>query len=243
MRTRPIHRRTCPRPPLGIRQSILNRKLHIGGKAGPSRFHRQIPQTNAQSIEDESRPAIWSASRSNSQRASIISSALFIMVAESTVIFGPICQVGCQCPFNRDFAFQPFARPASKRSPAGRQDDPFQIAAASRLQAPEIPHCVRCRRVTESNRFSPPVASPAVPPRQAFLCSRWRPVCRIDRRPALSNRRLPRSRKPPYQYRDGWQPVQPSGPNQTSVSRGNAFPPISSRVEGSARTANRGLTC
>ncbi len=37
---------------------------------------------------------IWSADRSNSQRASMISRALFINVAESTVIFGPIAQVG-----------------------------------------------------------------------------------------------------------------------------------------------------
>ena len=38
--------------------------------------------------------AIWSAVRSNSHRASMISRALFIKVAESTVIFGPIAQVG-----------------------------------------------------------------------------------------------------------------------------------------------------
>ena len=38
--------------------------------------------------------AIWSARKSNSQRASMISRALFISVAESTVIFGPIAQVG-----------------------------------------------------------------------------------------------------------------------------------------------------
>ena len=39
--------------------------------------------------------SICSAARPNSQRASITSSALFISVAESMVIFGPICQVGC----------------------------------------------------------------------------------------------------------------------------------------------------
>ena len=32
---------------------------------------------------------------SKSQRASITSSPLFIRVAESIVIFGPMCQVGC----------------------------------------------------------------------------------------------------------------------------------------------------
>ena len=39
--------------------------------------------------------SICSGFRSNSQRASMTSSALFIRVAESIVIFGPICQVGC----------------------------------------------------------------------------------------------------------------------------------------------------
>ena len=38
--------------------------------------------------------AICSADSPNSQRASMISNALFINVAESTVIFGPIAQVG-----------------------------------------------------------------------------------------------------------------------------------------------------
>ncbi len=38
--------------------------------------------------------SIWSARNPNSQRASITSSALFISVAESTVIFGPMRQVG-----------------------------------------------------------------------------------------------------------------------------------------------------
>ena len=39
--------------------------------------------------------SIQSGSTSNSQHASMISSALFIIVAESIVIFGPIDQVGC----------------------------------------------------------------------------------------------------------------------------------------------------
>ncbi len=38
--------------------------------------------------------SIWSGAKSKSQRASMISSALFIIVAESIVIFGPMSQVG-----------------------------------------------------------------------------------------------------------------------------------------------------
>jgi len=41
------------------------------------------------------RTFILSALSSKSQRASIISSALFIMVALSMVTFLPMCQVGC----------------------------------------------------------------------------------------------------------------------------------------------------
>ena len=45
--------------------------------------------------------SIRSGGRPNSQRASITSSALFISVAESTVIFGPIRQVGWAGPLRR----------------------------------------------------------------------------------------------------------------------------------------------
>ena len=39
--------------------------------------------------------SIWSGSRSKSHLASITSSPLFIRVAESMVIFGPMDQLGC----------------------------------------------------------------------------------------------------------------------------------------------------
>ena len=64
-------------------------------RAGRSRCRRRTRPSSGRRSRDGSTTSICSGSSSNSQRASITSSALFISVAESIVIFGPICQVGC----------------------------------------------------------------------------------------------------------------------------------------------------
>ena len=59
-----------------------------------------LPSTNSTiewtTLSGWTTTSICSGSRPKSQRASMTSSALFISVAESIEIFGPICQVGCR---------------------------------------------------------------------------------------------------------------------------------------------------
>ena len=64
-------------------------------KVGPAPSRPRIPRTSESIDSGWTITSICSGGRSNSQRASITSRALFISVAESTVIFGPIRQVGC----------------------------------------------------------------------------------------------------------------------------------------------------
>ena len=87
-------------------------------RAGPAPSRRRTRRTSERSTPGERSRRSASAGRPNSQRASITSSALFISVAESTVIFGPICQVGCRSACSRRDALQ-FGR-ASCRGTARR---------------------------------------------------------------------------------------------------------------------------
>ena len=77
-----------------ILERVLDRQLHVGrAQLGD---HRAVDEFD-QRMDDRLRmdtTSICSGRRSNSQRASMISSALFIIVAESIVIFGPMSQVG-----------------------------------------------------------------------------------------------------------------------------------------------------
>ena len=72
--------------------------------------------------------------RSNSQRASMISKALFISVAESTVIFGPIAQVGWARASATVTWASCSARERAKRPAAGRKHHPPHLLPAARLQ-------------------------------------------------------------------------------------------------------------
>ena len=80
--------------------------------------------------------SICSARRPNSQRASITSRALFISVAESTVIFGPICQVGCCSASLGGDVFQFGRASAAERAAAGGQHDAVDLVAACPAAAP-----------------------------------------------------------------------------------------------------------
>ena len=72
---------------------------------------------------------------SNSQRASITSNPLFIIVAESTVIFCPIFQLGCFSAWAMlTWSSRPERR-AQKRPAGSRQDNFVDFAALIALQA------------------------------------------------------------------------------------------------------------
>ena len=88
--------------------------------------------------------SICSGGRSNSQRASITSRALFISVAESTVIFGPICQVGCRRASSAVTSASSAARLAAERPAAGGQHDALDLAGAAARQRLEDGASARC---------------------------------------------------------------------------------------------------
>lgn len=81
--------------------------------------------------------SIFSGGRLNSHRASMTSNALFIKVAESTVILRPMRHVGWQSRFLGRHRFEFAARPTAERPAAGGQDHPAQFlrpASAQRLK-------------------------------------------------------------------------------------------------------------
>ena len=93
---REVERRQRRRPPLRIRERVLNRQPHVGH--AELRDDRPVGQLDHRvhdrlRMDDDVDPI--GAPTPNSQCASITSSPLFISVAESIVIFRPIRQVGC----------------------------------------------------------------------------------------------------------------------------------------------------
>ena len=89
--------------------------------------------------------SICSAARSNSQRASTISSALFIIVAESIVIFGPMSQVGCSSACSTVTRANWSGGIVAKWAAAGREHNAFHFLALARRASIETRRCVRCR--------------------------------------------------------------------------------------------------
>ena len=75
----------------------------------------------------------------------MISRALFIIVAESTVIFGPMSQVGCASASAIVTPAQLLARVIAERAAAGREHDASSPHAAGPPATPETRRCVRYR--------------------------------------------------------------------------------------------------
>ena len=71
----------------------------------------------------------------NSQCASITSRPLFISVAESIVIFGPICQVGCFSASFGGHLVETRRRPAAEGPARRREDQAPQLARPAAVQA------------------------------------------------------------------------------------------------------------
>ena len=83
--------------PIGIGQGVLHGEPHVGGgELGQDGCRRRTRRGSGPRLSGWTTTSICSGSRPKSHRASITSSALFISVAESIEIFGPIRQVGCR---------------------------------------------------------------------------------------------------------------------------------------------------
>ncbi len=146
--------------------------------------------------------SIWSGRRSNSQRASMISRALFIIVAESIVIFGPMSQVGMGQGVGHGHFGQLLGRVGAKRPAAGGQHDPPHLLAPPGLQGLKHGAVLAVDRQESAPVRLRPARSPAARPRPASPCwpgprscrPRRRPKCRAGRRCRRSPRR--RCRRP-----------------------------------------------
>ena len=80
--------------------SILNRQPHVRRARCQHGTIHELDELSVRSTPGEGSHQSAPRRESNSQRASITSSALFMSVAESMVIFGPIVQVGCLRAFS-----------------------------------------------------------------------------------------------------------------------------------------------
>ena len=107
--------------------------------------------------------SIWRPLTPNSQCASMTSSPLFISVAESMVIFRPICQVGCFSASAADTACQIRRRAAAERSARRGENQPPDVAAARGRAGTDEWRCARCRPAG-SRRRACAAASVTMPP-------------------------------------------------------------------------------
>ena len=121
--------------------------------------------------------SIFSAGRSKRKCASMISRPLFIIVAESIVIFGPIFQVGCASASSTVIVVEGREVALAEGAARGRQHEPRHLlgpAAAQRLvdravlgiDRDDLRPAARARR-----------AASAPPPRRASPCWRARAAC------------------------------------------------------------------
>ena len=127
----PIEPPRHARRALGIRQSILNRQLHVRRtELGHDRAVDKFYQRMHDRLRMNDHVDLLAAARSNSQRASMISRALFIIVAESIVIFWPIFQVGWSRASATVTCCQLLRAQRAERPAAGGEDDPVDFARA-----------------------------------------------------------------------------------------------------------------
>ena len=128
-----IERRERRRPALRVRERILNRQPHVGH--AELRDDRSIHELDHR-VDDRLRvddDVDLLGPTSNSQCASMTSSPLFISVAESMVIFGPIRHVGWRSASSGVTSCEPRGGQLAERPARCGQDQPADLA---RLRAP-----------------------------------------------------------------------------------------------------------
>jgi hypothetical protein len=121
--------------------------------------------------------SICSAGTSNRNRASMISSPLFIIVAESIVILGPIFQVGCASASSTVISGTSRGRARGTDRPSG-QDEARDSPSALRCAAPGGWRSARNRRARSRRRARAPCASSARRDDQSLLVREREPLSR-----------------------------------------------------------------
>ena len=162
-RAAPVERGRRAGHPVGVGQGVLDRQPHVRRRQlGQDRARRRTRPTSGRSTRGWMTTSIRSGGRPNSQRASITSSALFISVAESTVIFGPIRQVGCRRASSRRDA-APGRRGAGRGTARPRRSGRAGARRRGRLRRPGTgrSRSARCRPAAARRRARGRPRSPA----------------------------------------------------------------------------------
>ena len=120
------------------RQGVLDRQLHVRRtQLGDHRTIHEFYHGMHDRLRMNHHARSARLARSNSQRASMISRALFIKVAESMVTFGPMSQVGWARASATDTWASCSDRAGAKRPAAGREHHPPDLLAPARLHGLE----------------------------------------------------------------------------------------------------------
>ena len=176
--------------------------------------------------------SIRSPGRPKRKCASMTSRPLFIIVAESIVIFGPIFQVGCASASSTVIASKRLEAPLAERAARGRQHE------APRLLGPAAAHRLVDRAVLGVDRDDLGAAPRGLREdelarrRRAAPCWRARAACRRGPRRSAERRPSAPTSPPTTVSASGWQAAssRPSAP---------ADDPAARRPAGSSRSQAR----
>ena len=142
-----VERRDRRGAALRIRERVRDRHAHVRIARGAQASRRRgSERAHARSTSGARRRRSASYGRSKRKCASISSRPLFASVAESTVIFGPMFQVGCASASPRRDVFQLLARSAAERPAGGGEHEGVDLVGRRGLRGTGTPPSARCRR-------------------------------------------------------------------------------------------------
>ena len=181
-----LERELAPRPrqPVGVGQRVADRQAHVG--RGELRLHAAVGEdarSRARSTAGARRSERGRRAKPKRRLASMTSSPLFIIVAESMVFFVPMRQVGCASAVCRFARSHRFARRAQKRTARGGEHDRGDAARGPRRPDTGRSRCARCRPAAGGRRCARAAAtssSPAATISSLFATATSMPRC--DRR-------------------------------------------------------------
>ena len=216
----------------GYASAYGDRHAHVRQRrAAPAPSRPRTPPASARWTAGARPRRRCSGGTSKSQRASITSSPLFISVAESMVIFGPMSQVGCAQRLRR--------RRRARCAPRGQvRNGPPEAVSTSRAHvlAP-VPgagtgrsRCARCPPAAAPRPLRAGRAGPARPPSRAPPCWPGPRRCRPRSRPGSARARRPRpARTPPGRPARGPRRRAPRRPPGSRVAGPGGVRPAGAR--------------
>ena len=160
---------------LGVRERVRDRDAHVGiARGARARRRRGSARARARPRSGGRRPRSGRTASPKRKCASISSSPLFARVAESTVIFGPMLQVGCASASSGvTSASSSRVRPRNGPPEAVSTSDSTVLASRG-LPGTGRPPSARCPRAAGALPRAPGPPARARPRRRGSPCSRAR---------------------------------------------------------------------